>query len=309
MNFDFIVGNPPYQAPNAINKETKKTRDTNGGATLFYQILQRLYDKFNCSMSMVTPAKIGSKKLLFSRGLKDYHLCGDVFDLGLEIATWRLVKEDNTLYDGPVTVYYSNFTETITEGPIFPENKKEVFTLYRKAQKHQKSVPNYGSLGEAAKKDMKLEKSKEFKYPVQVKMNSTVGKEAFMYSGSPFLGNLKMVMPMSQKLFPDTVLVTNNTFNNLFCCIDLTDFKEDEIQNLKNYCSSFELQIYAEFVAKSIGSLRYFFIPEAAKKVMTSTEIRDSLGWDEDDFKKAQNSISDGLVSFARNHKNTYFMI
>ena len=301
MTFDYIVGNPPYQEPNTIHQKTKKDRDTNGGSKLFYQILQRLYDKYRCSMSMVTPAKIGSKKLLFARGLKDYHLEGDVFDLGLEIAVWRLVKD----YQGFVTVHYQNHTEQITEGPIFPENKREVFELYQKSKSYIKGRPFLGGLGEASKKDMITKQTVDHQWPVKVKMDSTHGKETFMFSKVQFKGNRKLVIPMSQKLFPKTVLDTTDTFTNLFHCIDVSSYSEEQISNLKDYLCSYPLQVYAEFVAKSIGSLRYFFIPVEALGKMNTTEIIKSLGWTKQDFKKVEEGLSPWLLEFAKGHEGT----
>ena len=300
MKFDYIIGNPPYQAPNDITKETKKDRDTNGGAMLFYRILQRLYNLYKISMSMVTPAKIGSKKLLFTRGLKHYHLEGDVFDLGLEIAVWQLEKD----YTGSVTVHYSTFTEMVDCPPIYPEELKVPFGLYNKSKKFIKEkiqkTGHIGNLGPGGKKFMKAVKSEEFRFPVKVKMDSQHGKETFMYSNEEFPKIKNLVIPMSQKLFPKTVLITDDVFSNLFYCVDISKYNDEQIKNLQTYVCSYTLQVYSEFVAKSIGSLRHFFITSEALKPMSETEIRDSLGWNKKDFDAVQATLSDWLLEFAR---------
>jgi hypothetical protein len=280
MKFNYIVGNPPYQEPKL---DTDIKRDTNGSAMLFYTILQRLYPLFSCSMSMVTPAKIGSKKILFERGLKTYHLEGDVFNLGLQISVWRLVKN----YQGKATIFYpSGTTELKDSPPIYPEHMKKDFEIFDRSKKHVRSLirstSELGNLGPGSKREMSHTKTGDFKYPVQVKMNSTVGKEYFMYSKIDFGDDESIVLPLSQKLYPGTVLKTKNNFNNLFYQIPTKGMTKDEIANVERYCTSVPLQIYSEFVAKVIGALRHWKIPEIAKKELTDEQIIESLGLEDD---------------------------
>ena len=279
MKFDYIIGNPPYQEPKL---ETDIKRDSNGSSKLFYTILRRFYHLFNVNMAMVTPAKIGSTAVLFKVGLKEYHLEGDVFDLGLQIATWKLTKD----YKGPVDVYYpSGLKETKSQHPIFPEHLKKDFEIFNRSKKYVKDLCDkneLGRLGPGAKREMKHKKDEEYIYPVQVKVNSTVGKEYFMYSKVEFKDDDKIVIPLSQKLYPKTVLRTTNNFNNLFYQIPTTGMTTQEIENVQNFCKSVSLQIYSEFVAKVIGSLRYWHLPQLAKTKLTEEEIQESLGLKDD---------------------------
>ena len=203
MKFDYIIGNPPYQAPKL---KTGIKRDTNGSSTLFYRVLQRFYDKFRINMIMITPAKIGSKNILFTKGLSLYKLKGDVFNLGLEIAVWKLT---NPKPKRAKIVYEDNSIEYKTEYPIYPLSKKKYYEIFNKSKK---SIRNYiktskelGYLGPGAKKEMKQNPDEEYCYPVVVKVNSTVGKKRVMYSKINFGNKRKIVIPVSQKLYNKTV--------------------------------------------------------------------------------------------------------
>jgi hypothetical protein len=145
-----------------------------------------------------------------------------------------------------------------------------------------KNIKGIGALGPGAKKEMKIEKDDLYRYPVVVKMDSTVGKKRIMYSKIDFGNTRKIVIPMSQKLYSKTVQDTTENFSNLFYEIPIDKLTEEEIQNIKNFCNSETLQILSEFIAKVIGSLRYWKIPEEAKTPLTEEEIQDLLGIKDD---------------------------
>ncbi len=138
MKFNYIIGNPPYQAPKAVRNEDQPTL-IGVGKKLYSRISIRMFKLFLDEMFFITPRSMVRTPLtLETPGIElklvDFS-ANNYFNVGSEICSWIIIRSDenNPHQKQKVQVISCNNNITFQEANSRihdPENEVEWFRLF-----------------------------------------------------------------------------------------------------------------------------------------------------------------------------------
>ena len=226
MQFDYIVGNPPYQNSNSKSD----------AGSLYIDITKKVLNLLAPTgvIDFLTPSTIAQVKktgftLSGQKGLKlvDYTV-NECFSVGVYIIRWKIDKT----YDGDVTVINSDKTvSTRKYTDVMIEDKDRLaFTMFEriKSNKNKLFVAD-----QSTNKKRQLKKDSKYKYKIHV--NYIKNKVEYSWKQPKLFGRKKLVVHVGKKFDNDNFLISNEDFGQYQHCIDITDYTEEEIKNLKTF--------------------------------------------------------------------------
>jgi hypothetical protein len=252
MKFDAIVGNPPYQN---INSESDAGK-------LYIDITKKSLGllKDNGIISFLTPETIvrdGRNKFNIKNitGLTYVnHSVNEYFNVGIKIISWMVNKSHN----GSVIVVNKDGTIDSREISSSLMDKTELVGIQiferLKQQKSKLFVVDQSATGFT-------ETFSEGLFPVNKNVNKN--KISFTKVRPKLCGKRKLVISMSSSYSIDLVYDSYDNFGELHVMLDITDYNEQQITNIKKFLfNPICVQIcnkYKKLYKKGFNSMLYLF--------------------------------------------------
>lgn len=252
MEFDVIVGNPPYQN---INSESDAGK-------LYIDITKKSLGllKDDGIISFLTPETIvrdGRNKFNIKNitGLTYVnHNVNEYFNVGIKIISWMVNKSHN----GSVRVVNKDGTIDSREISSSLMDKTELVGIQiferLKQQKSKLFVVDQSATGFT-------ETFSEGLFPVNKNVNKN--KISFTKVRPKLYGKRKLVISMSSSYSIDLVYDSYDNFGELHVMLDITDYNEQQITNIKKFLfNPICVQIcnkYKKLYKKGFNSMLYLF--------------------------------------------------
>ncbi len=252
MKFDVIVGNPPYQN---INSESDAGK-------LYIDITKKSLGllKDTGVISFLTPETIvrdGRNKFNIKNitGLTYVnHNVNQYFNVGIKIISWMI----NKTYTGNVIVINKDGTDDCREISDSLMDKTELVGVRifekLKQQKSKLFVVDQSATGFT-------ETYVEGLYPVNKNVNKN--KISFTKVRPKLHGKRKLVISMSSSYSEELVHDSHEDFGELHVMLDITDYNEIQISNIKKFLfNPICIQIcnkYKKLYKKGFNSMLYLF--------------------------------------------------
>jgi hypothetical protein len=252
MKFDAIVGNPPYQN---INSESDAGK-------LYIDITKKTLEllKDGGIISFLTPETIvrdGRNKFNIKNisGLSYVnHNVNKYFNVGIKIISWMVNKS----YNGNVSVVNKDGTTDLREISNSLMDRTELVGIQiferLKQQKSKLFVVDQSATGFT-------ETFSEGLFAINKNVNKN--KISFTKVRPKLYGKRKLVISMSSSYSIDLVHDSYDDFGELHVMLDITDYNEQQIDNIKNFLfNPICVQIcnkYKKLYKKGFNSMLYLF--------------------------------------------------
>jgi hypothetical protein len=278
MKFDSIVGNPPYQ-----NNES----DSDAGK-LYIDITKKSLNllKENGIISFLTPETIvrdGRNKFNIKdiQGLKYInHTVDKYFNVGVKIINWMVDKN----YDGDVTVINTDGEVNLRSKTQSLLDKSELLGvgIFEKL-KEQKS--KLFIIDQSGKKWSKTYSEGMYR------VNKNVNKHKVEYTSvkPKLFEKRKLVISMSSSYKEELVYDSYEDFGELHVMIDITDYNDVEINNIKNFlfnpiCVNI-CNKYKKLYKKGFNTMLYLFPKIDVSKEYGDEDVKLLFNLTDDDVK------------------------
>ena len=278
MKFDSILGNPPYQNANSESDAGK----------LYIDITKKSLEllKDNGIISFLTPETIvrdGRNKFNIKdiQGLKYVnHTVDKYFNVGVKIINWMVDKD----YDGDVTVINTDGEVNLRSKTQSLLDKSELLGvgIFEKL-KEQKS--KLFIIDQSGKKWSKTYSEGMYR------VNKNVNKHKVEYTSvkPKLFEKRKLVISMSSSYKEELVYDSYEDFGELHVMIDITDYNDVEINNIKNFlfnpiCVNI-CNKYKKLYKKGFNTMLYLFPKIDVSKEYGYEDVKLLFNLTDDDVK------------------------
>jgi len=237
LKFDYIIGNPPYQD---ISKNSK-------GRKLYLFITEKMINKFNEEMIFLTPKQISNikkKRFELSKLNNVKFIDFDVdkyFNVGVEIILFQLtnykvdkikIKENNNIYYSKLPLKKDEIIPTIMFNKIKDLGSKQEDKLF---------------IGDVTSNGNEDENGK-----YKIIINYIKNKIRYTNVKPKLYKKKKVVIHMGKVYNENNFLISYDDYGQYQNMIDLTNYNEDDINNLK-------LFLFHPIVTNLVKKFRIFY--------------------------------------------------
>lgn len=277
MKFDVIIGNPPFQNVNSESDAGK----------LYIDICKKSLTLLNENgiISFLTPETLirdGRNKFNIKNnlGLKYVnHNVNHYFNVGINIISWMLDKN----YDGKVSVINQDGSVDLRDKTQSLMDKKEVIAvnIFEKLKKQKSKLFVIDQSG----KDWVKTNSGEL-----YEVNKNVNRNKIEYTSvrPKLFGRRKLVISMSSSYKRELVYDSLNDFGELHVMLDITDYNEQQITNIKEFLfNPICVQIcdkYKKVYKKGFNSMLYLFPEINPNKVYGNEDVKKLFGLNDEEI-------------------------
>lgn len=268
MKFNVIIGNPPFQ----------NSKSESDAGKLYIDITKKSISLLSDDgfLSFITPETIirdGRNKFNIKnfKGLKYVnHTTNQYFKVGINIVSWLIDKN----HIGHVSVINKNGVIDFRKNTETLVDKEEVkgVKIFEKLKLEKSKLFVVDQSG----KDWQTENGEDL-YEVNKNINKT--KLSYTAVRPKLYGKRKLVISMSSSYKSELVYDSYCDFGELHVMCDITDYTENQINNLKGFLfNPICVQIcdkYKKLYKKGFNSMLYLFPQIDVNKTYTNQDVQD----------------------------------